>query len=158
MADPQPRILDFTTHEARQPVRINGVTYQMRLPSDLSFADRQRLAVLASQLAGPLVAIERGVTLPKGQQKLVKKLLLDVCSQAISAPPSILVKLDQLDQIVLAVSFLERSLARLNKVHAMLRPATVPPNGASSSPVSAGSTAAGRRSGRTSRSASSKRT
>jgi hypothetical protein len=155
MADP--KILDFTTTAERQPVRIDGVTYQMRLGSDMSFAERQSVAQMAAQLSAPIVAMAAGRRLPKGQARAVRKLLLEACGMAIKAPPGVLKKLDEVDQVILAVRFFERAVERLGALRALLSESPSP--GPRPSPDSVASTAARRPTGSDgSRSASSKRT
>lgn len=154
-----PVLLDFTTKEPRQPVKIDGLVYQMRLPSDLPLWKRQQAMHLGQQLVGPLLALEAGRQLPKPEQHAVSKLLLQVCDMAIGAPPKVLKKLDQADQVILAVTFFERLAPRLRALSALSRRVAHPSNGANGSPASPGSTAATPKSGvRASRSASSKRT
>ena len=108
MADPQKPILELTTQIEGQPVRIDGVLYQIKNPDVLTLKESFQLRQLGPRL---LEQIRAAQTSPKRvNETQLKRDLSTFCHLVLEAPPSVHRKLGVLLQIQVATAFMQLRL------------------------------------------------
>jgi hypothetical protein len=155
LTEPTPA-LDLTTDRLRMTVKIDGIAYVVRSPSDLSLTTYSMLERVTPQI-GELLCRDRTPAEDKALGLHLKRL----CLIALDAPEIVLAKLGQVDRLriyTLFIGLLSTSLQSTGAARLMAAKASRS-SGASSSRNSRGSTPRTRPSGsRSSRSGRSART
>lgn len=153
MAGSPTAILDLTTNQDRFNIKIDGVPYLIKTPSDLTLTDYKTLEQLAPQTAALLLK----KTLNSKQTTELSRLLDVACRLALAAPSDVLDRLGDLNRLNIFKVFTELSLPSLLRTRASLAGRRL--GGTKPSRGSRGSTGATRRRGsRSSRSAPFART
>ena len=153
MAAPQP-LLDLTTDTTRPTVRIDGVTYSLRIQSDLGLLEYHtlnRLVPSFRDLCG------RGPDMTEQESRELGAISKALCKVAVlDMPAEVDDRLGDLDRVMIFKVFTERLSPKVMQTISAI--AATNARGRTSSHASNGSTAATPRRGGRSRSASSSRT
>ncbi len=97
-------ILDLDTLVERQPVRIDGVVYEMLNPAELSILDLHRFGAAGAELAD-LKSIDSTAEISDEQMKLISETLRRMTRIILRAPEEVLDRLTDVHRFRLVNAF-----------------------------------------------------